>query len=181
MINSFYFFFKTYFLKKFFNFNKFKKQIHLLAFSKNDFNTTNNLVLTNQNFIYFTNFRLRGDIKKLLYIISSLLVLGKNILFIDNDINYNYLPINNSFIFNRRTNRLTKFIKYFDITMVFYLNLKKKKFVFKKLFNCRTINVCLSTQLLPKKFDMTFSVGKNDFYMYIFYLLVVKSYIALKK
>lgn len=139
------------------------------------------MVLINQNFIYFTNFHFKNDIKRLLLLVSNLLTLNKNILFVDSDTNYNYLPIDNSFIFNRCKNKLTKLIKYFNIVLVFYLNLKKKKFIFKQLYNCKTINVCLADQFSPKKFDMSFSVGKNDLYMYIFYLLIVKSYTTLKQ
>jgi hypothetical protein len=152
----------------------------MLDFLKNDFNKKNNLFLTNYNFLYSNNFFFKNKVKKILYLASTLFVLNKNILFIDSNINYNYLPIDNTLIFDRSFNKLTKVIKYFNVAAIFYLNLKKKKFIFKKLYNCNLINISLSSELVSKKFDLNISFGKNNLYVYLFYLSALKTYIKIK-
>ena len=152
----------------------------MLDFLKNDFNKKNNLFLTNYNFLYSNNFFFKNKVKKILYLASTLFVLNKNILFIDSNINYNYLPIDNTLIFDRSFNKLTRVIKYFNVAAIFYLNLKKKKFIFKKLYNCNLINISLSSELVSKKFDLNISFGKNNLYVYLFYLSALKTYIKIK-
>lgn len=151
-----------------------------MNFFKNEFNKKNSLILSNYNFLYFNDTSLRTKIKKLLYLVSTLFSLHKNILFVDSDINYNYLPINNDLIFDRSFKGLSKIVKYFDVTAILYLNLKKKKFIFKKLHSCNLINISLSDCLVSKKFDLNFSFGKNNLYMYLFYLSLLKTYIEIK-
>lgn len=157
-----------------------EKRKLILDFSKNDFFQKNDLVLSSYNFIFFKNFLYKNNFKKILYLVSNVLFLKKNVLFVDSDTNYNYLPITNDIIFDRSFKKLSKVVKYFDIAAIFYLNLKKKKFIFKKLYYCNTINVSLSEKLVSKKFDLSFQFGGNEFYKYLFYLLILKVYLKIK-
>lgn len=180
LINSFYIFLKIFiYLNSFKSFNL-KKKTLTLDFLKNDFSKKNNLVLFNSTFTRFNVFITNNKIKKLLYLISTIFYLNKNILFVDYDINYNYLPINNTLIFDRSFNRLSKVIKYFNISAIFYLNLKKKKFIFKKLHNCNLINISLSDELVSKKFDLNFPLTNNNLYVYLLYLYILKMYLKIK-
>ncbi len=123
---------------------------------------------------------LKNSFKKILYIVSTIFTLNKNVLFVDINTNYNYLPINNSLVFNRSFKKLTKLIKYYDIHLIFYINLKKKNFLFKKLLNCNIINISLSKKLISKKFDLSFDFDDNYIYIYIFYIYFLKTYLNIK-
>lgn len=100
-------------------------------------------------------------------------------MFVDIDTNLNYLPISNSVIFSRSFSKLYKLIKYFDVSLVFYMNLKKKKFIFKKVYGCNVINVSLSKSLVGTKFDLNLNL-KNNIQLYVLYLFVVSTYIKVK-
>lgn len=63
---------------------------------------------------------------------------------------------------------------------MFYINLKKKKFIFKKLYGCGIINASLSNNLISKKFDLYFDFFNNKLYIYILYLSLLKTYLDVK-
>ncbi len=157
-----------------------KKKNFFLNYSGNDYKFKNNFLFFNQNFLILKSFLLKNNFKKILYIVSTIFTLNKNILFVDINTNYNYLPINNNLVFNRSFKKLTKLIRYYDIHLIFYINLKKKNFLFKKLLNCNVINISLSKKLISKKFDLSFDFDDNYIYMYIFYVFFLKTYLNIK-
>lgn len=149
-----------------------------LSFSKNDFRSyTNNTPNTLFCFSYFNG---NSDFKKIVYLISNLLFFNKNVLFVDNNVNYNYLPIHNNILFSRSYKKLYKIIKYFNIAVIFYIDLKKKKFIFKKLYNCNLINISISNRFISKKFDLNLGFINNYIHTYLFYLVVLNLYLKIK-
>ncbi len=159
---------------------KFKqKNFFLLGYPKNDYKFIKNTNIFNYSFLFLKNFSIKNNLIKILYLVSTLFVINKNVLFVDNDINYNYLPIKNELLFNRSFKKLTKLIKYYNIHLIFYINLKKKKFIFKKLYSCGVINTTLSNNLISKKFDLYFNFN-NSVYVYILYLALLKIYLHIK-
>ena len=106
--------------------------------------------------------------------------MNKNILFIDFNFNFNYLPITNSTLFSRSSRSFNKLLKYFNVSVVFFFNLNKKKFIFKKLFSNKVINISLDDSTYSKKFDLNIPTTNNNLVNYILYLFVVNVYISLK-
>lgn len=178
LINNFHFFIKVYFVWNLCSKKKLERKSFLLDFSKND--SFNCKGVSFKNSSLFISFDTKHDFKKILVIVSKLFYLNKNILFVDKNTNYNYLPVNNELIFNRTSNNLNKIVKYFNIALIFYLDLKKKKFIFKKLYACNLINVSVSPKLIKNKFDLNLNCINNPIYMYLLYILVINTYLKIK-
>lgn len=106
--------------------------------------------------------------------------LNKNILFVDYEYNYNYLPVNNSDIFSRSYKNIHKIVKFFNISTIIYLNLNKKKFSFKKLHNTKLINVSLSASNISNKFDISLNLPNNPINQYLMYMYVLSIYLKVK-
>lgn len=176
--------YNLYFYLKFFNFllnknfNRVLKKNFLTVFSKNEF-VFFKVIDTNNNYSFFDKIISRYNFKKIIFLISNLLSTGSNLLFVDFETNYNYLPISNNLLFSRSFLKLTKLIKYFDIAAIFFINLKKKKFVFKKLYNSKLINISLSNSLIKNKFDLSLNFV-NKLEVYMFYLFVMGIYLKVK-
>ena len=111
--------------------------------------------------LFFDKILDRYTFKKITLLLTNMFNFGYNAIFLDINTNYNYLPIDNSLLFNRSFSSLKKLLTYFNVGLVFYINLKKKKFILKKLIKCNFINISLSSELVQSKFDLIISV-KND-------------------
>ena len=157
-------------------FKRFEKKKFLLIHTKNDFILPifNNL----SNFYLHFGFE-KFFLKKITYLLTNIFSLNQNVLFVDFNINYNYLPVDNKIIFSRSFSKLHKYIKYFNIGLVFYKDLKKKKFIFNKLFTCNLINVSLTNEFVESKFDLNLNI-KNNLHFYVFYLFVINTYLKVK-
>ena len=103
--------------------------------------------------------------------------MGVNILVVDYNHNYNYLPITQKSIFSRSAKKLFKTIRYFNIGIILYLNLNKKNFIFKKFLNLNLINIVVDNKISQKKFDFNINVGNNPLYMYIIYVTLLGFYL----
>lgn len=119
-------------------------------------------------------------INNFVVLLENIFYLNKNILFIDYDFNFNYLPISNSSLFSRSSFFFKKYIKYFNIGVVLFLNLKNKKFIFKKLFSKKTINISVGFKSFPNKFDLGLTLSDNRITHYILYLLIINTYFFIK-
>jgi hypothetical protein len=94
--------------------------------------------------------------------------------------NYNYLPLNNSILFSRSTKKLPKIIKYFNIGVILYFDLKNKKFIFKKVSNQKIINISLTNLTTSKKFDLSLNFCDTKISNYMIYLLILNTYLKVK-
>lgn len=160
-----------FFFKKIFFFKIFKKSQKLLF--TNFINKPKTIFQKKpKNYIFFKN-----SLNKLVFLLKSIFNLGVNILVIDVNNNYNYLPITQKSIFNRSTINVFKAIKYFNIGIVLYFNLSKKKFILKKFLNLNLINIALSDKIPQKTFDFNINIGSNPVYVYIFYLTILGFYL----
>jgi hypothetical protein len=172
------FFVKFYFYLNNINCLSFEKKKFFISFSKNDLITTN--VFTNKN-VFLLKFFPKNKLLFLINFLSSIFTTNTNILFVDYNINYNYLPLHNDIIFNRSNTKLPKLIKYYNVSLIFYFNLNAKKYILKKLRSLNVVHVSVSDKLLLKKFDFGFNLlNQNEFYSYLVYLLVLKTYLSVK-
>jgi len=115
----------------------------------------------------------------------KILLLGKNVLFInDNTFDVNYLPINNIKTFSGRrcVKKLHKMLKYFNVSVIFFLNLPSKESFLKKFYNCNCLLVTGNKNITFNKFfDYSFDLPNTPLSNYIFYLFVLRFYLQFKK
>ena len=105
-------------------------------------------------------------------LLSKLLFSGVNFLVLDNDYNYNYLPTNNTYSSNKL---LYKTINYFNIRVLFFLNLKPG--TIKKFSNLNLLNITLTNNynLNNVGFSSKFKNLRIFHYMLYIYILGVYS------
>ena len=133
-------------------------------------------------FISHTPFKFlfKNKFFKFIKLLCSIFEQNKNILLVDYNYNYNYLPIKNSNLFSRSNKNLSKYFNYFNISIILFLNLNKKKFIFKKLQNHKTINVTLGYGMYSNKFDLCLDVQNTKIIHYIVYIYIIGIYLNVK-
>lgn len=119
-------------------------------------------------------------LKRLTSILYYTFKFNNNILFVDADINYNYLPINNGIMFNRSSTNLYKTAKFFKVSTIFYLNIRKKDFFLKKLFNLNCINICPNNDLNKSNVDLYLKTPNSKITNYLVYIFTMGLYLKIK-
>ena len=160
---------KNHFFKK--NFNS----IYLNYYSNNCTITT----ITSFKFkklIFFPN----SSFNKLTILLNTLFLNNKNILFVDYNFNYNYLPVNNINFFSRSTKYLHKLLVYFNVGAVIFLNLNKKFFLIKKLHKFRHINISVNSKPSNSSFDISVNLPDTQLMHYLIYVYVLNIYLKIK-
>ncbi len=145
-------------------------------FIKNKFNHSkiNHIIYNNLPILMHSKINLLLNF--LLYVFS----LKKNLIFIDNSTNYNYLPINNYLLFSRSKKNLHKLVKYFNVGVIIFLNTNCKLFTIKNLLKLKLINISLNNTFFSKNVDLNLNTPNNYIYNYIIYILVIKLYLKTK-
>jgi len=105
---------------------------------------------------------------------------NNNVLFVDLDNNYNYLPFNNSIIFNRSSTQLYKTLKYFNVNVILYMNIRKKDFFLKKLFNLNCINISSNIDLNRSSVDLFLELPNSKLTNYLVYIFTIGLYLKIK-
>lgn len=126
-------------------------------------------------------FILGSCVNKLVSLLQNIFHINKNVLFIDFNTNFNYLPITNNTLFSRSSKYFNKFLKYFDVSVIFFFNLSKKKFIFKKLFSNKVVNISIDKNTFSTKFDLNLNLNRSNLTSYVLYLLVMNVYLISKK
>lgn len=175
MINkpSFIYFSLYFFLKKFTD-RLVCKKFKLIFYN----NSTPIIKPTITNKIFYST--VNNNLYRLLILLQNIFYLNKNVLFVDSNFNFNYLPITNTTIFSRSSKNFKKYLKYFNVSVVFFFNLNKKKFIFKKLFSSKVINASLDKKTYLNKFDLNLSLPQNKLTYYIIYVAIMDVYIKIK-
>ena len=170
MINKYIFFYKLFFIKFFYK----KLYKFSLPLPKNNYkphyyyNTILSKFISNKTF------------KKLNFLLESILILNKNILILDSNYNYNYLPLSNQLIFTRSKKKFYKLLKYFDISILLYLDLKKKDFFFKKYYKSTLITIVGNNDFFSKKIDLSLNLPNANIYNYMIYIHIMTIYLKIK-
>ena len=126
------------------------------------------------------NLILGNKLSKFTKILSTIFKLNKNVILVDYDYNYNYLPIQNSDLFSRSSKNFNKCISYFNVSAVVFLNLNKKKFILKKLFTSKTINVSIDSNVYSNKFDLGIQIQNTNITRYLIYIHILNIYLNVK-
>jgi hypothetical protein len=149
-------------------FKQYKQQqnIKKIAFSKNNFH-----IFKKFNTIKKVNFFFKNSIlKNILLFLSNLFSIGINFLVIDKSHNYNYLPIKNTHLSGYN---IYKTIKYFNVKVLLFLDLKPKqikKFICFRLLNIITTKNSSYVDFFPK-------IQNIKVFHYIIYIHILNLYI----
>lgn len=172
MYKHFLFFFKVFFFKKYHNKlyfigYHFKNKKSTLECNKliHFFGRNNLFIYVNKTFLFFNNF------------IKNNFSVGYNVLFVDYNYNYNYIPILNRIIFSRSLDDIYKYIKLFNVNVVLLFDVNKKKFVFRKLSKFGLIYISTNSELDNSSLDLNLGLSNSPINNYIVYTLVINSYI----
>lgn len=103
-----------------------------------------------------------------------------NVIFMDFNLNFNYLPITNIELLSRSKKNLQKFLNFFNVRVVIFFDLKKKNFLIKRLAKFKLINVAVSNNLINNNFDVFLNLPNTHLTHYIIYLHVLNLYLKLK-
>lgn len=106
--------------------------------------------------------------------------LGYNIIIVDYNFNYNYLPFVNNFFFSRSLKDLYKYIRFFNVNTVIFLDVNKKRFIFKKLCKFKLISISVNNSI-QLNLDLNLDITSTPVSNYIFFLMVMDIYLKNKK
>ena len=158
---------KNYKLFKTFFFDK-KKLIKTFIYKSIPYNLIKFNLFLKKIFFFFVNF------------INNNYNLGYNIIIIDYNTNYNYLPLLNKFLFSRSLQDLYKYIKFFNVNTVIFLDVNKKRFIFKKLLKFKLISISVNSDI-RYNLDLDLNITSTPVTNYIFYLILIYLYLKNKK
>ena len=130
-------------------------------------------------FIFFQKIINTKKIANLNSVLYCLFFENKNVLFISDFVNYNYIPIKNVDVLKRSTKGLVRLFKYFNVGLVIFLNVKKLNFFFKILKKYLIINVVVGASF--KEADFNIDCGSNPIIQYMLYLNTIQVYLECKK
>lgn len=159
----------SFYIFIFLRFFKQKKHITLkkpILFNKNDFSVKTLVFFKKIKYIF------PGKVlKSILFLLSNLIQSGINFLLLDNNYNYNYLPVVNFFT-NKKN--FYKTIKYYNIKVLFFLDLKPR--TVKNFFDLNLLNI--NTNKKIKNNIMCFYTKNKNLKVlhYIFYIFVLSVY-----
>lgn len=105
---------------------------------------------------------------------------GGNVLFMDFNFNFNYLPVDNKELFCRSTKNLQKILTYFNVRAVLYLNLNKKRFITTKIRKFKLIGISCNRNLVGKSFDISMNLPANYLTHYLIYIFTLNTYLKIK-
>jgi hypothetical protein len=155
-----------------FIFLKFFKQKNNIVFKKSI--PFNNNIFFSKTLIFFKKIKYifpSKILKSVLCLLSSLIYSGINFLLLDNNYNYNYLPVSNVFVSKKK---IYKTIKYHNIKVLFFLDLKPR--IVKKFFDLNLLNINTNENI---KNDIMCFYTKNKnlkILHYIFYIYILSIY-----
>jgi hypothetical protein len=159
-LNTFVFIFLRVFKQKNFEQNKIN-----IYFVKNNFKANTFFFKKKFNFIFYNIF-----LKNTILLLSNLFFLGINFLLLDDNYNYNYLPVSNYYL---KKKFFYKTIKYFNVRVLFFFDVKPR--VLKNFLDFNLMNIttyCNSTNV-----DFFSKLKGLKIFHYILYIFVLSMYI----
>jgi hypothetical protein len=136
-----------------------------IYFIKNNFKTNTTVFKKKFNFIFSNIF-----LKNIILLLSNLFFLGVNFLLLDDNYNYNYLPVSNYYL---KKKFFYKTIKYFNVKVLFFFDVKPrilKNFLDFNLMNITTYSSVINIDFFSKLKDL-------KIFHYILYVFVLSMYI----
>lgn len=128
---------------------------------------------------HYLQFFFDNNFKKFIYLFQILFLTKHNILFMDHNINFNYLPINNDILFSRSYRQLLKLVKFFNVGLVVIFNLSQKPFYAKKILNLGIIALTSDSRFVNNILDLN-TATNNPIYNYTLYIATLQLYLKCK-
>jgi hypothetical protein len=145
-------------------------------------NKKNKMIFNKNNFVligsYYNQKKLNfvfpnKIIKNIIFLLSNLFSMGFNFLLLDKNQNYNYLPVSKDYL---KSKNMTKVIKYFNIKVLLFLDLKPN--TFKKFLKLKLLNITISTKSTNTKFiDFSSSYKNTKLFHYMLYIHILSLYL----
>jgi hypothetical protein len=145
----------------------------------NDFNITFFKNLSAKSFV--SNYISTVFLKNIIPLLVSVFCTNGNVIFVDYDNNYNYLPISNSIIFDKSSIDLCKYIKYFNVKLFLFINLGKKNYLLKRLINFNLLNISLNCDTSYTDMELFIKNKNSEIVNYTVYIILINIYIQIKK
>jgi len=117
--------------------------------------------------------------EKLLHICQIIFSLSKNLLFICDSSNINYLPINNGVIFSRGNKSFHKLLKFFAVGAVVVLDFKHQDFLLKRFLSSNCLTVICNNKIKKNNACIHLQdtmLENNNLSKYILFVMVLKFY-----
>ena len=135
-----------------------------MFFLKNDF-LVKTYVFKKSRFLFDNYF-----VKNIMSMLFNLFFFKTNFLVLDSDFNYNYLPVGNS-LFKKKN--FYKTVKYFNVKVLLFLNLKPRNF--KDTCNLNLINISITTN--NRQMDFFSKIGNLKIFQYMLYIFILSIYL----
>ena len=145
------------------------------------FYTNTNIIPTLNTSKVGFNFIFLNLLNKLTYLFNVIFNIGGNVIFMDFNFNFNYLPVSNDNLFSRSKKNLQKLFNYFNVKVIVYLNLNKKKFTIKNLTRFKLLHISLNNKLISSSFDISLNLSDNYITQYLIYIYILNIYLKIKK
>ena len=81
------------------------------------------------------------DLLNLINLFKEVFCTGGNIIFFDHKNNFNYLPVKKLFLKKRSTKQISHFIKYFNVRVLIFFNVKWFFYLYKIFLKKKYINI----------------------------------------
>jgi len=115
-----------------------------------------------------------------LALLHNIFSFGGNVVFVDFNFNFNYLPLQNQDFFSRSNKKLKKLLDYFNVKAIIYFNLSKKQFIVKKLYKYNLINISCNNDLISKNFDLSINTENTHINHYLTYIYILSFFLKIK-
>ena len=129
---------------------------------------------------YYLQFFFNKNLKKIFSVLQVVFLSKCNVLFMDFNFNFNYLPISNALLFNRSSKQLSKLIKFFNVGLILVFDLNNKPFYAKKILNLGIITLTSDSCFVQNVLDLNIAVN-NPVYNYTLYITTLQLYLNCKK
>lgn len=111
-------------------------------------------------------------------VLYTVFLANKNVFFVDNNTNFNYLPVDYKILYARTQSLLKKTIKYFNVTAVIFLDFGYNNFFLKKLQKCRLLHINCNGS--SKGTDINLGLVNTKINNYLLYVFIINLYLKTK-
>lgn len=153
-------------------------KLYLSYTSDNKVSFRKSITLWNKpNYDFILGFRL----SKLTNLFVHLITFNNEIIFIDYNENYNYLPISQSEIWDRSFKRFYKILKFFKIGAIFFFGMEGKSLFLKRLVSLRILTVSFNNLNKSTLFNYSLPCVSTPLNNYIIYTHFINIFLKYKK
>lgn len=156
---------------------KIKQPTTLVPFLKNNFD---HLKFSQKNTNTMFYYQHSGSfLKKIFLLCQSLLVSKKNVLFISELSNINYLPISNKILFLKTKSYFFKLLRYFRVAAIIIFDFNQRNFLLRRFLSTKCVTIVFNKKIKQSSNCIQVNcdgLSNSKLYKYVLYLMVLKFY-----